>query len=202
MTCCTFALTSPDYSCPSPPETLAASNNLVLINNSLPIEELVFTNCSASFEQNGFPCKNAMQEEGVGWAYSGKLPATIDLKLENSTSEISQLELIASAKYDKRWPNNFKFELRKDGNWTHPSWVDIIEPDVGYFDQATGEIEVEPKVLKTVIKFEPITEVSHVRLKIYKTSAGGNGNAVIEQIKAYGTFPDPGYHLQIPTPIG
>ena len=142
-----------------------------------------------------------MQEEGVGWAYQGYLPATIDLELENSTSEISQLDLIASEQFPNHWPNNFMFELRKDGNWIYPSWVDIIEPDVGYFDQATGEIEVGPTVLKTVIKFDPITDVSHVRLNIYKTSAN-NGNAVIQQIKVYGTFPDPGYHLQIPTPVG
>ena len=50
--------------------------------------------------------------------------------------------------------------------------------------------------LKTVIKFDPITGVSQVRLTTY------NGNAAIEQINAYGTFPDPGYHLQIPTKVG
>ena len=42
------------------------------------------------------------------------------------------------------------FEFLKDGNWIWPNWVDIVEPDVGYFDQSTGEIEVDPTVLKTV----------------------------------------------------
>ena len=182
---------------------MAASKNLVLINNSLPIKELIFTNCSASFEQNGFPCEDAMQEEGVGWAYNGflNLPASITLELENSSSEISQLDVIASPVHANHWPHNFMFEFLKDRNWVRPNWVDIVEPDVGYFDQSTGEIEVDPTVLKTVIKFDPITDVSQVRLTIYDTSAA-NDNAVIEQIKVYGTFPDPGYHLQIPTRIG
>ena len=144
-----------------------------------------------------------MQEEGVGWAYNGflNLPASITLELENSSSRISQLDVIASPVHANHWPHNFMFEFLKDGNWVRPNWVDIVEPDVGYFDQSTGEIEVDPTVLKTVIKFDPITDVSQVRLTIYDTSAA-NDNAVIEQIKVYGTFPDPGYHLQIPTRIG
>ena len=71
-----------------------------------------------------------MQEEGVGWAYLGFLPASITLELE-----ISQLDLIASALYSNHWaPRNFLFELLKDGNWIWPNWMDIVEPDVGYFD--------------------------------------------------------------------
>ena len=71
-----------------------------------------------------------MQEEGVGWAYLGFLPASITLELE-----IGQLDLIASALYSNHWaPRNFLFELLNDGNWIWPNWVDIVEPDVGYFD--------------------------------------------------------------------
>ena len=196
-----FALFSPDYACPSPPETLAANNSLVLINNSLPIEELVFTNCSASFNQKGYPCENAMQEEGVGWAYYALLPAAITLQLENSTSEISQIDLIIAEGFPGHWPDRFMFELLKDGNWMWPNWVDIVEPDDGYYDQATGEFQAESLYFKFVIKFDPITDVSQVRLNIYNSP---DGNAVIKQIKAYGTFPDPGpgYHLQIPTLVG
>ena len=71
--CIYFSLFSLDYSCTSlPEEALSAGNNLVLINNSLLNEELVFTNCSASSEQNRFPCEDAMQEEalvGPNWAF-------------------------------------------------------------------------------------------------------------------------------------
>ena len=146
-----------------------------------------------------------MQKEGRGWAFNGRLPASITMQLENSTAEISQLGYVASAGYahSGHFPVKFRFELLKNGNWVRPNWVDIVEPDVGYFDQSTGKIqfEADPKPLKTVLKFDPITGVSQVRLTIYKTLAR-NGNAVIEQIKAYGTFSDPGYHLQIPTKIG
>ena len=184
-----------DHSCPSPPEGLATSNNLVLS-----VEQLIFSNCSASVNQENFPCEDAIQEEGDGWAYGGVLPASIVLEMKDSSAEIRQIELIASENYRDHWPNNFMFEFLQNGDWIWPNWVEILEPEVAYFDQATGEIEVGPTVLKTVIKFDPITDITQVRLKIYKTSAG-NGNAVVK-IKAYGTFPDPKYHLQIPTPIG
>ena len=148
-----------------------------------------------------------MQEEGIGWAYwrgpgaEGTLPASITLQLENSTSEISQIDLISSAGNAGHWPHHFIFEFLKDGTWVWPSWVDIVEPDIGYFDQSTGEIEVDPTATKVVLKFDQITDVSQLRLTIYNTSVS-NGNAVIQQIKAYGTFPDPGYRLQIPTNVG
>ena len=171
-----------------------------MINASL--EEFTFSNCSASFEQPQFPCKDAMQEGGKGWAYLGRLPAFITLQLENSTAEISQIELISNSIHANHWPTRFMIDFFKNGRWTRPTWLNIIEPSDAYYEQSTGEIEVvDVPNKKTVIKFDPITGVSLLRLNIF-ASAAHNGNAVIEQIKALGAFPQSEYHLQVPTPFG
>ena len=92
----------------------------------------------------------------------GSLPASITLELENSTSEISQLDIIASPLgiHWKHRPNKFMFEFLKDGTWMWPNWLDIVGRNLGYFDQSTGEIEVDTAVFNTVINFDPIPDVT------------------------------------------
>ena len=70
--CIYFSLFSLDYSCTSPPEeALTARNNLLLINNSLLNEELVFT-ARRPLSRTGFHVRTQCKRKalvGPNWAF-------------------------------------------------------------------------------------------------------------------------------------
>jgi hypothetical protein len=169
-----------------------------MVLDNQPVSNLTLANCSASHEQNNWPCNNTLINNG-SWAYQGRVPAWIEVELENNKSRVSGLTFTVDETKQGN-PTLIKVELYK-GSYVEPTWVVIGRPTGGVFQQETGKISLPPKTKRAEIEFDPVDEVTHVKLHIFQSDVRNN-NAFIRHIEVMGSVPVDGYHFQDPTPIG
>ena len=79
------------FACETLPNELAAAHLMALVNNT-DFEELLWWACSASREQNNWPCTDMMIDlVDWGWAYDGHLPSWVQVNLIE-TATVSQVD--------------------------------------------------------------------------------------------------------------
>ena len=168
---------------------------MILVNNT--IQKLKLTSCTANHQQKNYPCKNTLKLAG-GWAFDGKLPAWIHNVLEKTGHQVSRVVVTSGRK--SHHPTVVQLELKGTSGWIDPTWVRIVKPSTGVFQQSTGRISV-PRGTKIIdIEFDPVDDILGVKLHIFATDT--KNNAVVELIEVYGMLPDEGYVLHHPAPTG
>ena len=189
----------PDYACPAldVPDALAKTHNMILVNNT--IQKLKVTSCTAHHQQKNWPCKNTLILAG-GWAFSGKLPAWIHSTLEKPGHQVSRVVITSGQERKDHHPTVVQLELKSTSGWIDPTWVRVVKPSTGVFQQSTGRISV-PKGTKIIdIEFDPVDDILGVKLHIFATDT--HNNAVVELIEVYGMLPEEGYVLHHPAIVG
>ena len=190
----------PDYACPSldVPNTLAATNKMILVNNT--IQKLKVTSCTAHHQQKHWPCKNTLIAAG-GWAFSSKLPAWIQSMLEKPGHQVSRVVITSGQGRSTHHPTVLQLELKGTSGWIDPTWVRIVKPSTGVFQQSTGRISVPKGTGKIDIQFDPVDNILGFKVHIFATD-DPKKNAIVELIEVYGMMPEEGYVINHPATLG
>ena len=193
-----FNLLIPDYACSSldVPNALAKSHKMILVNNT--IQKLKLTSCTAHHQQKNYPCKNTLKLAG-GWAFDGKLPAWINSTLEKAGHQVTKV--VVTSGWNTHHPTVVQLELKGTSGWIDPTWVRIVKPSTGVFQQSTGRISVPKGTGKIDIHFDPVDNILGFKVHIFATD-DPKKNAIVELIEVYGMMPEEGYVIHHPATLG
>ena len=149
---------------------------------------LVYSGCSASFNQQNHNCLEAI--DGItnalsnGWAYNGGSSAWATFELTEKT-RMNTLVVMSGQQRNTHRLITFRFTLNVDGQWINLHGLKVKEDPVAPIGH-DGTVTLASGIQVLHLKFNTVFNVQSIRLDVTETDASNNNVVVNEIIPKYG----------------